>query len=92
MERLADRIAAILSSTDGKFEESSPHWADRLAIIRERHPFECIDDAAYSCGSLVTTLLKHEFQELPPSIDFQIGYALALRARTRNSRVAPASL
>ena len=81
VERLADRLAAILSSADGRLKELASDWSDRLAIIRDRHPFESIDEAAYSCGTLVTTILKHEFQELPPSIDFQIGYALALRAR-----------
>lgn len=80
-ERLAERLAAILRSADGRLDVLAQEWPKRLKFLREKHPFEDIDDAAYNCGRLLQTILKHEREEIPQNIDFQIGYALALRAR-----------
>ena len=80
-ERLAERLAAILRSAEGRLDVLAQEWPKRLKLLREKHPFADIDDAAYNCGRLLQTILKHEREEIPQNIDFQIGYALALRAR-----------
>jgi hypothetical protein len=68
-------------SADGRLDVLAQEWPKRLKLLREKHPVEDIDDAAYNCGRLLQTILKHEREEIPQNIDFQIGYALALRAR-----------
>ena len=77
----AARIARILqiAETDGV---ESDGWSTRLERIVERSELSEISDAADALRHLVITFVPHMAGQADPiSIDLQISYALALRAK-----------